>query len=603
THCTVSGNSAGQQGGGAYGDNVTLQYSIVAANTSPVDANISGVPVLSGANLTSGNPQLAALADNGGPTPTMALLTGSPALNAATGSSVTTDQRGLPMNGVPDLGAFEAQSNVNDAPSFTAGPDQTVNSTGGPQSVSGWATAISAGPADESAQTLTFLVSNDQPSLFATPPAIDASGRLTYTPAASANGTAVVTVRLKDNGGTANGGVDTSPARTFRITVVTPVTTDFLVTNANDSGTGSLRQALADAASKAGADRIAFGTGVRGPIQLSTTIDIADADGVTIDAGDDLVGVTVSGGNTHRLFRIAPGSKAEFRRLRLTEGRVGGGYPDGYGGAVFVEGELKLVECSLTGNTAFAGGAAALASNGASWLIAERCTFSGNTAEHGGAVQAEGRLTSNSSTFAANSASVVGGAISAPFGNEVKLTHCTVSANTAGQQGGGAYGDNISVESCIIAGNTSAKDADFSGVAISSGANLIGGNPQLAALADNGGPTQTMALLIGSPARDAATASGVTSDQRGLPVNGVPDVGAYEVQPGSGTRPELAIEISGANLLVSWERGEGFVLEQTAELQLGAPWASVPHTTVGTRSSAVINLGPHRSGFFRLREP
>ena len=50
-------------------------------------------------------------------------------------------------------------------------------------------------------------------------PAIAATGTLTYTPAANANGTATVTVRLQDNGGTANGGQDTSAAQTFTITV------------------------------------------------------------------------------------------------------------------------------------------------------------------------------------------------------------------------------------------------------------------------------------------------------------------------------------------------------------------------------------------------
>ena len=46
-----------------------------------------------------------------------------------------------------------------------------------------------------------------------------ATGTLTYTPAANANGVATVTVRLKDDGGTANGGVDTSGPQTFTITV------------------------------------------------------------------------------------------------------------------------------------------------------------------------------------------------------------------------------------------------------------------------------------------------------------------------------------------------------------------------------------------------
>jgi hypothetical protein len=109
---------------------------------------------------------------------------------------------------------------VNDVPSFTKGPDQTVNEDAGPQSVSNWATAISAGAPDEGSQTLTFQVTNNtNAGLFSAAPAISPAGALTYTPAANANGSATITINLKDNGGTANGGVDTSPSQTFTITV------------------------------------------------------------------------------------------------------------------------------------------------------------------------------------------------------------------------------------------------------------------------------------------------------------------------------------------------------------------------------------------------
>src|SRR5204862_451522 len=83
---------------------------------------------------------------------------------------------------------------VNDAPSFVRGADQTSNEDAGPQTVANWATAISAGPADESGQTVTFTVTSDNPSLFSAGPAVSSSGTLTYTAAANANGTATVTV-------------------------------------------------------------------------------------------------------------------------------------------------------------------------------------------------------------------------------------------------------------------------------------------------------------------------------------------------------------------------------------------------------------------------
>ncbi|MHB8107850.1 MAG: tandem-95 repeat protein, partial [Candidatus Cryosericum sp.] len=108
---------------------------------------------------------------------------------------------------------------VNDAPSFAKGADQAVSEDCGIQTVAGWATGMSAGPADEAIQSLAFIVSNDNNALFSTQPAIAADGTLTYCPAASMNGSATVTVRIHDNGGTANGGGDTSAAQTFTITV------------------------------------------------------------------------------------------------------------------------------------------------------------------------------------------------------------------------------------------------------------------------------------------------------------------------------------------------------------------------------------------------
>ena len=108
---------------------------------------------------------------------------------------------------------------VNDAPSFTKGADESTYTNAGAQTVAGWATSISPGPPNESAQQVTFAVTNDAPALFATQPAVAADGTLTYTPAANANGTATVTVTAHDNGGTANGGTDQSPPQTFTITV------------------------------------------------------------------------------------------------------------------------------------------------------------------------------------------------------------------------------------------------------------------------------------------------------------------------------------------------------------------------------------------------
>lgn len=109
---------------------------------------------------------------------------------------------------------------VNDAPTFTAGANQTAVSLLGAETVNGWATAISCGPADESSQTITFNVSVSNPSLFAVQPRVSPTGTLTYTPKALALGTATVTVTPVDSGGIANGGQDTGTPRTFTIAIV-----------------------------------------------------------------------------------------------------------------------------------------------------------------------------------------------------------------------------------------------------------------------------------------------------------------------------------------------------------------------------------------------
>ncbi|MBV9468182.1 MAG: tandem-95 repeat protein, partial [Abitibacteriaceae bacterium] len=106
---------------------------------------------------------------------------------------------------------------VNDAPTFIGGGNVTVAEDSGAYSQT-WATNISS---VEAGQTVTISVSNNNTSLFAAQPTINSSGVLTFTPAPDANGQATVTVTFKDNGGTANGGKDTTTA-TFTITV-TPV--------------------------------------------------------------------------------------------------------------------------------------------------------------------------------------------------------------------------------------------------------------------------------------------------------------------------------------------------------------------------------------------
>ncbi|MGC8743826.1 MAG: hypothetical protein ACP5T0_08110 [Verrucomicrobiia bacterium] len=99
---------------------------------------------------------------------------------------------------------------VNDAPRFTLNPDYAViNAVVGQGFSANVMSLLSAGPADESKQLLTFTVANSAPGIFITQPKIDKNGVLTFK--AKSAGTAVLTIGLKDGGGQLNGGVSDSP--------------------------------------------------------------------------------------------------------------------------------------------------------------------------------------------------------------------------------------------------------------------------------------------------------------------------------------------------------------------------------------------------------
>jgi hypothetical protein len=136
----------------------------------------------------------------------------------------------------------------------------------------------------------------------------------------------------------------------------------------------------------------------------------------------------------------------------------------------------------------------------------------------------------------------------------VTLTSSTLSANQASQGGGGAidnYGgaNTVTVGNSIIAGNSCPYGPDFSNGVVSLGSNLVGQtdgssgwvgsdltgtsaaplDPVLAPLGNYGGPTQTMALLAGSPALNAGDPSQLgTADQRGVVRSGGVNIGAYQ---------------------------------------------------------------------------
>src|SRR5690606_12400544 len=97
-----------------------------------------------------------------------------------------------------------AVTGINSAPTFDAGGNVAVDEDSGAYAAA-WATNIADG--DGGGQLLSFVIDvNDNPALFAVPPAISATGVLSFTPADDANGVANIDVFLQDDGGTASGG-------------------------------------------------------------------------------------------------------------------------------------------------------------------------------------------------------------------------------------------------------------------------------------------------------------------------------------------------------------------------------------------------------------
>ncbi|MFT6392385.1 MAG: hypothetical protein ACJA14_001910 [Ilumatobacter sp.] len=149
-------------------------------------------------------------------------LTYTPAADANGSATITIeaqDDGGLADGGVDTSASQTFVINVtavNDVPSFNINfPAFSLGQMG---SSPNFATAISAGPADESGQTVSFNVTgNTAPDWFLVGPAVDSSGTLTYTTAA--NGSATITIEAQDDGGVADGGANTSASQTFDITV------------------------------------------------------------------------------------------------------------------------------------------------------------------------------------------------------------------------------------------------------------------------------------------------------------------------------------------------------------------------------------------------
>jgi len=120
-----------------------------------------------------------------------------------------------------DIQTFQIQiMPVNDQPQFQISDDPVVLENSGAKVIENFVYGITRGAIDELDQDLTFYLSTNNNSLFSKPPQISETGCLMFTPQNNQNGNALITVYLKDNGGTSYGGIDTSETALFSISVL-----------------------------------------------------------------------------------------------------------------------------------------------------------------------------------------------------------------------------------------------------------------------------------------------------------------------------------------------------------------------------------------------
>jgi hypothetical protein len=310
------------------------------------------------------------------------------------------------------------------------------------------------------------------------------------------------------------------------------------------AGNLSLREAIGLANGSVGADVITFGALFDSPQTIAVGSQLRVFDDVTMDGAGKLVtldaggGATASPGDGYRIFQVDDGVAALVLEVTLRGLTMIGGDPAsnssfGQGGAILNAENLTLEEVTLAGNTAATGGA--VFNTGELTLIGS--TLNDNSASgQGGGIWATNQVTVENSTISANSAGGQGGGINLSSGI-LNIVSSTLTLNNSATQGGGIVNSSgtATVNSSIVAGNTASSGADVSGVLTTSTFNLIGGDPLLGPLADNGGPTPTHALLLTSPALNAGDPAITTgTDQRGSGFErvelGRADSGAFEYQ-------------------------------------------------------------------------
>ena len=503
--------------------NASLNASLVVITESTGTGNILGQPAL-----------LGPLADNGGPTRTHALLTGSPALNAgsnaiANTAGLTADQRGFDRIefGNVDIGALEQRNNLGLVVTQLADEndpsDLDINTFDiNDLSLREAITLANASPA------VSSIVINI-PSPVGVPQVITVQSQLNISSSVSIEGPGSGLLTIDAQGG----GDNVLDGNGFRI---------FEITDGNES---SSTEVSISGLTLTGGDNSDSGGAISNfeNLDLDDVIIVGNHAGFGGGIGNELSGVLTLSNSTVANNTASQDGGGIFTRgtLAATNVKISGNSAVNVGGAIAGSGDslgdaidLTLDQVSIDDNLARFGGGI---SNELSGLLTiTNSTIADNeSSQDGGGIFTRGPLTATNVTISGNSAAGEGSAIftaAEPSGLALSLTHVTLTNNT-GIDGLHFDSDNGAT---IATFNNSIVDSTITGVGVN-GTTLAGGHnlfanadpsitgtgnlfnqtSMLGPLADNGGLTFTHALLVGSPAINAGD-NALSLDESGNPL-------------------------------------------------------------------------------------
>ncbi|MEM9155165.1 MAG: choice-of-anchor Q domain-containing protein, partial [Cyanobacteria bacterium P01_F01_bin.33] len=673
SNSTISGNSTIEDVGGiANFGTTTLVSTIVGDNSgyySPGDlsSSLSGTINASNSliendadqingidvnNIIGVSPQLdlAGLQDNGGPTQTVALLPTSPAVDAGSNpDGLIADQRGelriVDGDGdgtsAIDIGAFELPTPPPPPPISTL----TVNSTADNLTAGDGLVTLREAIIAANADTVTDLGETGAAATFIQLPVgtfafalngdgedLAATGDLDITSDVTIQGAgADVTI------------VDANELdRVFQVLETGKLTLEGVTVTGgqvesrgggifNDGGSLTVKNSVISGnSSGSGIFNNSSSSGLASLTVTDSIISGNDGGGIFNRGTVSVANSTISGNSTN----IGGGGIHNGGTASIAASTISGNTAR-IGGGVYNDGLINIADSITSNNTAALSGGGIYNEVGTANIIGS--TISGNFASYGGGVYNRyysystfETISIKDSTISDNSASNDGGGI---FNySTIAVENSTISGNFAGSNGGGFFNAYLSsIESTIIGNNTASQysnlrnsdgTVDVSNSLIESDADQITGinvdniasvDPQLdpAGLQNNGGPTQTIALLPTSPAIDTGSnPDDLSTDQRGIPrsIDGnadgtaTPDIGAFEFFPenqvqldesgnlsisGSASKDTLTLTEVGVNLQVA--NAKRPLLAGNGTTQLTSRTVTIPLTSItGSLSVTVL---------------